>query len=154
MFGGMLGGVWGCLGGIWEVFALYLEVIWKRKTFQKTVKALTKKNMNLLFFIILSACCVAALQTVGAFLVIAMVITPGATAYLLTDRFPHLLTLSIIIGTLTSFLGAYSSFFLDGATGGIIVCFQTVIFITIFLFAPKHGMLALKRLAYNRQQPF
>jgi len=112
------------------------------------------ENMNLLFFIILSACCVAALQTVGAFLVIAMVITPGATAYLLTDRFPHLLTLSIIIGTLTSFLGAYSSFFLDGATGGIIVCLQTVIFLIVFLFAPKHGMLALKRLAYNRQQPF
>jgi manganese/iron transport system permease protein len=112
------------------------------------------ENINLLFFIILSACCVAALQTVGAFLVIAMLITPGATAYLLTDRFPHLLTLSIIIGTLTSFLGAYSSFFLDGATGGIIVCSQTVIFLIVFLFAPKHGMLALKRLAYNRPQPF
>ena len=112
------------------------------------------EKMNLLFFIILSACCVAALQTVGAFLVIAMIITPGATAYLLTDRFPHLLTLSITIGTLTSFLGAYSSFFLDGATGGIIVCFQTIIFLIVFLLAPKHGMLALKRLAYNRQQPF
>ena len=112
------------------------------------------ETMNLIFFTILSACCVAALQTVGAFLVIAMVITPGATAYLLTDRFPHLLALSITIGTLTSFLGAYSSFFLDGATGGIIVCCQTVIFLLVFLFAPKHGMLAMKRLTYNCQRPF
>ena len=83
---------------------------------------------------------------------IAMVITPGATAYLLTDRFSHLLILSIIIGTLTSFFGAYASFFLDGATGGIIVCFQTIIFLIAFLFAPKHGAIALRRLAYKRQK--
>ncbi len=113
---------------------------------------LNPERLNLLFFTILSACCVAALQTVGAFLVIAMVITPGATAYLLTDRFSHLLILSIIIGTLTSFFGAYASFFLDGATGGIIVCFQTAIFLIAFVFAPKHGALALRRLAYNRQK--
>ena len=113
---------------------------------------LNPENMNLLFFTILSACCVAALQTVGAFLVIAMVITPGATAYLLTDRFPHLLIFSTVIGTLTSFCGAYASFFLDGATGGIIVCLQTIIFLLVFLLAPKHGILALRRLAYNRQK--
>jgi manganese/iron transport system permease protein len=110
------------------------------------------ENMNLLFFTILSACCVAALQTVGAFLVIAMVITPGATAYLLTDRFPHLLIFSSIIGALTSFFGAYASFFLNGATGGIIVCLQTSIFLLVFLLAPKHGVLALRRLANNRQE--
>ena len=113
---------------------------------------LNPENMNLLFFTILSACCVAALQTVGAFLVIAMVITPGATAYLLTDRFSHLLIFSTVIGTLTSFFGAYASFFLDGATGGIIVCLQTIIFLLVFLLAPKHGILALRRLAYNRQK--
>ena len=56
---------------------------------------------------------------------------------MLTDRFPHLLTLSVIIGTLTSFLGAYSSFFLDGATGGIIVCLQTVIFLIVFFVCAK-----------------
>ncbi|MDC1383840.1 metal ABC transporter permease [Candidatus Puniceispirillum sp.] len=110
------------------------------------------ERLNLLFFTILSACCVAALQTVGAFLVIAMVITPGATAYLLTDRFSHLLILSIIIGTMTSFFGAYASFFLDGATGGIIVCLQTIIFLIAFLLAPKHGALALRRLACNHRR--
>nr|MBA3516661.1 metal ABC transporter permease [Hyphomicrobiales bacterium] len=69
--------------------------------------------LKVLFFTLLSASTVAALQTVGAFLVIAMVVTPGATAYLLTDRFPRLITISVAIGALTSFVGAYSSYFLD-----------------------------------------
>lgn len=103
--------------------------------------------LKIVFFAILAASTVAALQTVGAFLVIAMVVTPGATAYLLTDRFPRLLMISVTIGAMTSFLGSYFSFFLDGATGGIIVCFQTLIFLTAFFFAPKHGMLAARRKA-------
>ncbi|MFA6141040.1 MAG: metal ABC transporter permease, partial [Hyphomicrobium sp.] len=74
-------------------------------------------RLKVLFFTLLSAAVVAALQTVGACLVIAMVVTPGATAYLLTDRFPRLLAIAVVIGTLTSFIGAYASYFLDGATG-------------------------------------
>lgn len=103
--------------------------------------------LRVVFFTLLSASCVAALQTVGAFLVIAMVVTPGATAYLLTDRFPRLLVLSVTIGATTSFVGAYLSFFADGATGGIIVSLQTLIFLTAFFFAPKHGYLAARRRA-------
>ncbi|MBS3648910.1 metal ABC transporter permease [Pseudaminobacter sp. 19-2017] len=103
--------------------------------------------LKVLFFTLLSACTVAALQTVGAFLVIAMVVTPGATAYLLTDRFPRLICISVAIGTLTSLVGAYASYFLDGATGGIIVVLQTLVFLTAFVFAPKHGMLAARRKA-------
>ena len=103
--------------------------------------------LRVLFFTLLAASTVAALQTVGAFLVIAMVVTPGATAYLLTDRFPRLILLSIAIGTLTSFFGAYASYFIDGATGGIIVVGQTLIFLLAFFFAPKHGLLAAKRRA-------
>lgn len=100
-----------------------------------------------IFFTLLSACVVAAMQTVGAFLVIALVVTPGATAYLLTDRFSQLILLSVAIGTLSCFVGAYLSYFLNGATGGIIVCLQTLVFLTAFFFAPKHGHLALKRKA-------
>ncbi|MDX5592863.1 metal ABC transporter permease [Pseudovibrio sp. SPO723] len=99
------------------------------------------------FFVLLSASVVAAMQTVGAFLVIAMVVTPGATAYLLCDRFPRLIILSVLIGSLTSFFGAYISYFLDGATGGIIVTLQTLIFLIAFIFAPKHGLLAARRKA-------
>jgi manganese/iron transport system permease protein len=103
--------------------------------------------LRVVFFTLLSACTVAALQTVGAFLVIAMVVTPGATAYLLTDRFGRLIGLSVTIGTLTSFFGAYASYFIDGATGGVIVVLQTLIFLAAFVFAPKHGMLAARRRA-------
>ncbi|WP_299414067.1 metal ABC transporter permease [uncultured Sulfitobacter sp.] len=109
--------------------------------------------LKVLFFMLLSASCVAALQTVGAFLVIAMVVTPGATAYLLTDRFPRLLIVSVTIGAGTSFIGAYLSFFLDGATGGIIVSLQTLIFLTAFVFAPKHGYRAARRKAREALRP-
>ncbi|MDQ2635141.1 MAG: metal ABC transporter permease [Pseudomonadota bacterium] len=108
---------------------------------------LNPDGLKVLFFTLLSASTVAALQTVGAFLVVAMVVTPGATAYLLTDRFPRLIIISVVIGTVTSFVGAYASYFLDGATGGIIVVAQTLIFLVAFVFAPKHGMLAARRRA-------
>jgi manganese/iron transport system permease protein len=104
-------------------------------------------RLKAMFFVLLSASVVAAMQTVGAFLVIAMVVTPGATAYLLCGRFPRLILLSVAIGSATSFVGAYASFFLDGATGGVIVALQTVIFLLAFTFAPKHGMLAARRKA-------
>ena len=109
--------------------------------------------LRVVFFTLLAASCVAALQTVGAFLVIAMVVTPGATAYLLTDRFPRLLILSVCIGAGTSFVGAYASYFLDGATGGIIVSLQTLIFLAAFFFAPKHGYLAARRRAAEALRP-
>ena len=101
--------------------------------------------LRIVFFTLLSACTVAALQTVGACLVIAMVVTPGATAYLLTDRFGRLIAIAVALGAATSFIGAYLSYFLDGATGGVIVTLQTLIFLAAFYFAPKHGLLAARR---------
>ncbi|MCC0055476.1 MAG: metal ABC transporter permease [Rhodobiaceae bacterium] len=108
---------------------------------------LNPNALKVLFFTLLSASTVAAMQTVGAFLVIAMVVTPGATAYLLTDRFPRLILISIAIGALTCFIGAYASYFLNGATGGVIICLQTAIFGIVFILAPKHGFLAARRKA-------
>ena len=103
--------------------------------------------LKVVFFTLLSASVVAAMQTVGAFLVIAMVVTPGATAYLLCDRFPRLIITSVLIGSITSFAGAYISYFLDGATGGIIVTLQTLIFLIVFFVAPKHGLMATRKKA-------
>ena len=130
-----------------------LLVIWKDlvvvffdETHARTV-GLHPRLLKGVFFMLLSASVVAAMQTVGAFLVIAMVVTPGATAYLLCDRFDRLIVTSVSIGTLTSFVGAYASYFLDGATGGVIVCLQTVIFLIVFVLAPKHGLLAARRKA-------
>ncbi len=127
-----------------------LLVIWKDlmvvffdETHARTV-GLHPRLLKGVFFMLLSASVVAAMQTVGAFLVIAMVVTPGATAYLLCDRFSRLIVTSVSIGTLTSFVGAYASYFLDGATGGVIVCLQTLIFLIVFVLAPKHGLLAAR----------
>ena len=114
---------------------------------------LNPNKLKLIFFTLLSASCVAALQTVGAFLVIAMVITPGATAYLLTDKFPRLILISILVGSITSFIGAYLSFFINGATGGLIVLLQTFVFLFAFFFAPKHGYFKIRnksKLALDR----
>ncbi len=108
---------------------------------------LNPTRLKILFFTLLSASTVAALQTVGAFLVICMVVTPGATAYLLTDRFARLLMIAVAIGALTSLTGAYASYFLDGATGGVIVVLQTMIFLLVLLLAPKHGLLAARKRA-------
>lgn len=107
------------------------------------------KVLQTIFFTILSAATVAALQAVGACLVIGLVVTPGATAYLLTDKFGRLILISIILGSLTSALGVYLSYFLDANPGGLIVTLQTVIFLGTFLFAPKYGMLHT-RLAIRR----
>ncbi|MEM6694629.1 MAG: metal ABC transporter permease [Pseudomonadota bacterium] len=123
-----------------------LMIVFFDETHARTI-GLRPGLLRAIFFVLLSASVVAAMQTVGAFLVIAMVVTPGATAYLLCDRFPRLLVTSVLIGTLTSFFGAYLSYFLDGATGGVIVTLQTVLFLLAFVFAPKHGLLAAKRRA-------
>jgi manganese/iron transport system permease protein len=106
---------------------------------------LNTSALKVVFFTLLSACTVAALQTVGACLVVAMVVTPGATAYLLTDRFGRLIVIAVALGAGTSFVGAYISYFLDGATGGVIVTLQTLLFVGAYLLAPKHGLIAARR---------
>lgn len=101
--------------------------------------------LKVLFFALLAAASVAAMQTVGALLVVAMVITPGATAYLLTDRFGVMIILSVLFGALTSFVGVWASFHLDGATGGVVILLQTLLFLAAFFLAPRHGILAHRR---------
>jgi len=98
--------------------------------------------LHLTLLTLLAATAVAALQTVGACLVVAMLVTPGATAYLLTDRFARMLWLAAGMGVVTSFTGAYASYFLDGSTGGCIVLLQTLLFLAALVFGPRHGMLA------------
>jgi len=120
-----------------------LMVVFFDESHARTV-GLSPSRLKIVFFTLLSASIVAALQTVGAFLVIAMVVTPGATAYLICDRFPKLILLSVLIGSVTCFTGAYLSFFIDGATGGIIVVLQTIVFLGVFLIAPKYGYISAR----------
>jgi ABC-type Mn2+/Zn2+ transport system permease subunit len=102
-------------------------------------------NTTLLHFTLLtllSATAVAALQTVGAVLVVAMLVTPGATAYLLTDRFGKMIGLATTMGAGTSMVGAYASYFFDGSTGGCIVTLQSLLFVAALVFGRKHGLIA------------
>lgn len=109
-------------------------------------------GLQLTFFTLLSAATVAALQTVGACLVIAMVVTPGATAYLLTDKFGRLVVISMVLGGVTSAVGAYLSYFLNANPGGLIVTMQTLLFLAAFMFAPKHGLLHARRAIKRAQE--
>lgn len=105
------------------------------------------RQLRIIFFTLLSAVTVAALQTVGACLVIAMVVTPGTTAYLLTDRFDRLVLISMLIGVLSSAIGVYMSFFLDLPPGGLIVVLQTLLFLLVFFTAPRYGFRKYRRLS-------
>ncbi len=97
--------------------------------------------LHYLLLTLLSLSAVAGLQTVGIILVVSMLITPGATAYLLTDSFDQMTILAVISSSFSSILGVYISYWSDIETGGSIVLVQTLVFLIAFLFAPKYGIL-------------
>jgi len=96
--------------------------------------------LHYLLLTLLSLSAVVGLQTVGIILVVAMLITPGATAYLLTDRFDQMTLLAVISSSFSSIIGVYISYWSDIETGGSIVLVQTLIFLIAFLFAPRYGI--------------
>lgn len=91
--------------------------------------------------VLLALTIVAALQAVGIILVIAMLIGPGATAYLLTNSFERMLVIATVIAVAAAALGTVVSFHIDGATGACIVLIQAFFFLLAFLFAPSRGIL-------------
>jgi manganese/iron transport system permease protein len=90
--------------------------------------------------VLLALTIVASLKAVGIILVIAMLIGPGATAYLLTDSFERMLMIATAVALTSAFVGTIVSFHIDGATGACIVLIQALIFAAAFLFAPKQGV--------------
>lgn len=112
---------------------------------QARAMGINVRILHALLLTLLSATAVAALMTVGALLVVAMLITPGATAYLLTNRFSHMMGISALLGVVTSAVGAYASYYANGSTGGCIVTLQTIVFLVCLVFAPQHGILAQRR---------
>ncbi len=101
--------------------------------------------LHYLLLAVLSLAAVAGLQTVGIILVVAMLVTPGATAHLLTDRFDRMTWIAVGSAMLSSVVGIYWSYWLDASTGGCIVVVQTCLFLASFLFAPRHGLMAQLR---------
>lgn len=95
--------------------------------------------------VVLALTIVASLKAVGIILVVAMLVAPGAIAYLLTDSFGRMLPIAVAVATMSCAVGTIASFHLDGATGACIVLVQAAIFVLAFLFAPKRGMIAARR---------
>jgi manganese/iron transport system permease protein len=95
--------------------------------------------------VLLSLTIVASLKAVGIILVIAMLIAPGATAYLLTDSFERMLVIAATVATVSAAFGTIVSFHIDGATGACIVLTQAAFFVLVFLFSPKRGIVRQSR---------
>lgn len=93
-----------------------------------------------LLFVLLALTIVASLQTVGVGLVAAMLVTPAATAFLLARRLPTMMLLAAIIGALSGVIGLYLSYYLNLASGAVIVLTATVFFLLAYLFAPGRGL--------------
>ncbi|MGA7398012.1 MAG: metal ABC transporter permease, partial [Solirubrobacterales bacterium] len=99
------------------------------------------RKLEMLLLGMLALTVIVALQAVGIVLVVAMLITPGATAYLLTDRFSHMILIAAATGVLSTVLGTYLSFHVDASTGGSIVCVLALLFLAAYLFSPSQGVL-------------
>ena len=112
-------------------------------------------NVSFLHYLLLTCLSLAAvvgLQTVGIILVVAMLITPGATAYLLTDKFNRMSIIAIVSSIFSSIIGIYFSFWFDIETGGSIVLVQTFIFLFAFLFAPRYGILKFRKMITSSKE--
>lgn len=101
---------------------------------------------------LLALTAVVALQAVGVVLVVAMLIIPGATAYLLTDRFGRMLVVAPVLAASCSVVGLYASYHLDTASGGMVVLAQGVAFVAVYLFSPRHGLVATRIVRARRRR--
>lgn len=104
---------------------------------------------------LLALTAVVAIQVVGVVLVVALLIIPGATAYLLTDSFARMLVIAPATAVVSSIVGIYVSYWLDVASGPLVVVAQGLLFAVVFLFSPRHGMVIpwLRARRRRRQTP-
>jgi manganese transport system permease protein len=101
--------------------------------------------LHYLLLTLVSLAAVTALQAVGIILVVAMLVTPGATAFLLTDRFDRMNLYAVLLAMVATALGVIGSYWLDASTAGCIVLVQTGLFLLTMVLAPRHGLLARRR---------
>lgn len=107
---------------------------------QARVMALPARVLNYLLLGLLSLAIVVSLQTVGIILVIAMLVTPGSIAHLWTDRFDRMIGIAVMAAVLSTMVGIFVSYHIDGSPGACIVLVQALVFLASLLFAPKHGI--------------
>ena len=112
---------------------------------------LNPRRIGAMLLGLLALTSVVALQAVGVVLVVAMLIIPGASAYLLTDRFGRMLLLAPTIAVVCAVSGLYASYYLDTAPGGMVVLMQTATFALVYLFSPRQGLIG-RRVAARRRR--
>ncbi|ABQ89661.1 metal ABC transporter permease [Roseiflexus sp. RS-1] len=98
------------------------------------------ERLRMLLLLLIALTIVVSLQTVGVGLVAAMLVTPGATAYLLTRRLPAMMMVAALIGAVASISGLYLSYYVNIASGAAVVLVATALFTAVFLFAPERGV--------------
>ncbi len=109
---------------------------------QARVMALPDRFLNYLLLSLLSLAIVVSLQAVGIILVVAMLVTPGSTAHLWTDRFDRMLLIAVASAVGSTVVGIFASYHFDATSGGCIVLVQSLVFVISLFFAPRHGILA------------
>lgn len=105
--------------------------------------------LDIVLYLAVTAAVVISISTIGNILVLALLVTPAATARMLSDRLSIMMVLSALIGAAASFIGLYFSWALDIPTGATIVLTVTVFFLAAWLFAPRHGLLLRRKVAAN-----
>ncbi|MEE2031037.1 metal ABC transporter permease [Rhodococcus chondri] len=160
LFGNLLGL---STSDLWQVSALaavvFVVLVVKRRDLtlfafdrvQAHALGISPARLSALLLALLAVTIVSAIQAVGVILVVAMLIIPGATAYLLTDRMSRMLVIAPVVAVVSSVVGVYTSYYTDAATGGVVILAQAAVFAVAYLFAPRHGVVttALRRRAQN-----
>lgn len=161
IFGNLLGV---SAGDLWQILALaalaMAVLLFKRRDFtlyafdptHAHAIGLSPRLLGATLLALLALTSVVALQAVGVILVVAMLIIPGATAYLLTDKHSRMLLIAPAISVSCAVLGLYLSYYLDTASGGMIVLAQGAVFALVYLFAPRQGLLGTRIRAARRRR--
>ncbi|WP_433491740.1 metal ABC transporter permease [Nocardia grenadensis] len=160
IFGNLLGVSQGELAQIAGLAALvFVVLVLKRRDFtlyafdptHAYALGLNPRVLGAALLGLLALTSVVALQAVGVILVVAMLIIPGATAYLLTDRFGRMLVIAPALAAVCAVTGLYVSYYADTAPGATIVLAQGIVFTAVYLFAPRQGLIG-SRLAAGRRR--
>ena len=151
LFGNVLGVSW---GDIWQIGILAVIVaavlLIKRRDFVlyafdpgfAHAIGLRPRLLGGILLVILALTSVVGLQIVGVVLVVAMLIIPGSTARLLTDRFVPMLVIAVAVSVLGTVVGLYVSYYADVSSGGAVVLVQGLMFLVVYMLAPRYGVLA------------
>ena len=161
IFGNLLGVSWADLTQIIILGAITFTIlVTKRRDFtlyafdptHAHAIGLNPKILGAALLGLLALTAVVALQAVGVILVVAMLIIPGATAYLLTDRFGRMLVIAPAISAACAVIGLYLSYYLDTASGGMVVLAQGAVFALVYLFSPRHGLIGTRVMSTRRRR--